>query len=219
MILLLAAAPALAATTGEINALKKAHSYLSFTAFSYTGLIEQLEFEGFTKSQATYAANHCGADWNEQAAKKAESYMSFTSFSYSGLVEQLEYEGFTSVQAEYGARKAYYGASASSSYGSSASSSVSMGKTQALKKAKSYLSFTAFSHKGLIEQLEFEGFSKAEATYAADNCGADWNEQAAKKAKSYLSFTSFSRSRLIEQLEFEGFTPSQAAYGARMNGY
>ena len=60
MILLLAAAPALAATTGEINALKKAHSYLSFTAFSYTGLIEQLEFEGFTPSQAAYGARMNG---------------------------------------------------------------------------------------------------------------------------------------------------------------
>ena len=71
----------------------------------------------------------------------------------------------------------------------------------------------AFSYSGLIEQLEYEGFSTSEATYAADNCGADWNEQAAKKAREYLDFMSFSRSGLIEQLEFEGFTRSQAEYG------
>ena len=54
----------------------------------------------------------------------------------------------------------------------------------ALKKAKSYIDFQAFSHDGLVEQLEFEGFSHEDAVYGADNCGADWNEQAVKKAKS-----------------------------------
>ena len=58
------------ATIGQKNALDKAHSYLSFTAFSYTGLIDQLEYEGFTKEEATYGADNCGADWNEQAAQK-----------------------------------------------------------------------------------------------------------------------------------------------------
>ena len=83
----------------------------------------------------------------------------------------------------------------------------------ALAKAKSYLSFTAFSYEGLVEQLEFEQYSHEDAIYAADACGADWNEQAALKAKQYLSFTSFSRGGLIDQLEFEGFTHDQAVYG------
>lgn len=88
----------------------------------------------------------------------------------------------------------------------------------AVRKAESYLSFSAFSRKGLIEQLEFEGFSNADAVYGVDNVGADWNEQAVKKAKSYLSFSAFSRKGLIEQLEFEGFTHAQAVYGAEQNG-
>ena len=92
--------------------------------------------------------------------------------------------------------------------------SYGSGNDQALEKAKSYLSFTAFSYTGLIEQLEYEGFSHEEAVAAADACGADWNEQAAKKAESYLSFMDMSRSQLIDQLEFEGFTSEQAAYGA-----
>jgi len=96
---------------------------------------------------------------------------------------------------------------------------LTMGQKNALKKADSYLSFSAFSYKGLVEQLEFEGFTSEEAKYAADNCGADWNEQAAKKAKSYLSFSSFSRDGLIEQLEFEGFTHEQAVYGVEAVGY
>lgn len=88
----------------------------------------------------------------------------------------------------------------------------------ALKKAESYLKYSAFSRKGLIEQLEFEGFTHSEAVYGVDNVGADWKEQAVKKAKSYLSYSAFSRKGLIEQLEFEGFTHEQAVYGVTQNG-
>lgn len=92
-------------------------------------------------------------------------------------------------------------------------------QSNALSSAKHYLQFASFSRSGLIKQLEFEGFSNESATYAADNCGADWNDQAAKKAKVYLDTSSFSRSKLIGQLEFEGFTAEQAEYGATANGY
>ncbi len=96
---------------------------------------------------------------------------------------------------------------------------ATMGEKNALKKALSYLDYTAFSYKGLIKQLEFEGFSHEEAVYGADNCGADWNEQAALKAQSYLDYTAFSRDGLIKQLEYEGFTREQAEYGADAVGY
>lgn len=84
----------------------------------------------------------------------------------------------------------------------------------ALRTAKSYLDFTAFSYDGLVEQLEFEGFSNEDAMWAADNCGADWMEQAEKKAASYLDLMGFSRSELIDQLIFDGYTQEQAAHGA-----
>lgn len=96
---------------------------------------------------------------------------------------------------------------------------ASMEQKNALDKAESYLGYTAFSYSGLISQLEYEGFSTESATYAADNCGADWNEQAAAKAQSYLEYTSFSRQSLIEQLEYEGFTSEQAEYGVSSVGY
>lgn len=96
---------------------------------------------------------------------------------------------------------------------------ITLGQENALSTAKSYLSYTAFSRKGLIEQLEFEGYSTDESTYAVDNCGADWNEQAAKMAKSYMDYSSFSKSSLIEQLTYEGFTTEQANYGATSVGY
>lgn len=93
------------------------------------------------------------------------------------------------------------------------------GQANARGKAQDYLRFTAFSRSGLIEQLEYEGFSNADATWGVDGLGANWSEQAAKKAADYLEFTSFSRSGLIEQLEYEGFTPEQAEYGAAAVGY
>ena len=101
----------------------------------------------------------------------------------------------------------------------SVGSSATMGQRNAAEKAKQYLEYTAFSYTGLIQQLQYEGYSVDEATYGADNCGADWNAQAAAKAQQYLEYTSFSRSGLVVQLEYEGFTSSQAEYGASAVGY
>lgn len=89
----------------------------------------------------------------------------------------------------------------------------------ALVSAKQYLSFKSFSYDGLIAQLEYEKYTYEESVYAADNCGADWNEQAAKSAENYLNIMSFSEEELIEQLEYEGFTHEQAVYGAESSGY
>ena len=94
-------------TSGKKNALKKADEYLNLKGFSYSKLVEQLEYEGFSPTEAVYAANNCGADWNEQAARKATEYLNLKSFSRSKLIEQLEYEGFTHEQAVYGVNKAY----------------------------------------------------------------------------------------------------------------
>lgn len=102
---------------------------------------------------------------------------------------------------------------------STETATATMGERNAVEKAKDYLRFMAFSYSGLIEQLEYEGFSYSEAVYGADHCGADWYEQAAKKAKEYLDFMSFSRAGLIDQLEYEGFTTEQAIYGVEQNGY
>lgn len=96
---------------------------------------------------------------------------------------------------------------------------VTIGQKNALRKAKDYLAYSFFSYTGLIAQLEYEQFSTEDATYAVDNCGANWNEQAAKKAQQYLDYSSFSREGLIDQLEYEGFTPEQAEYGVTAVGY
>ncbi len=89
-------------TMGEKNALKSAQFYLQHIAFSYTGLIEQLESEGYSHDEAVYAVENCGADWDEQAAKAAEFYLKYSAYSYTALIEQLEHDGFTYEQAVYG---------------------------------------------------------------------------------------------------------------------
>lgn len=92
------------------------------------------------------------------------------------------------------------------------------GQQNARESAESYLEFSAFSRKGLIEQLKYEGYSTKDATYAVDAVNANWNKQAAKAAKAYLDMSSFSRSGLIEQLEYEGYTTKQATYGVNQTG-
>ena len=97
-----------AATYAEQKALESAIAYLEVSTFSYSGMISQLEYEGYTKTEAIYGALACGADWNEQAYQSAQAYLDLMSFSYDDLVRQLEYEGFTAEQAAYGATKALY---------------------------------------------------------------------------------------------------------------
>ena len=142
--------PTSTATFGEEQALKKAKSYLRSSAFSYEGLIDQLEYEGFSYSEAVYGVENCGADWKEQALKKAKSYLRSSAFSYEGLIDQLEYEEFTPEEAKYGVDNCgadWY--------------------EQAVKKAESYLKHMSFSYSELVDQLEFEGFTSDQAQHGA----------------------------------------------------
>lgn len=104
------AAPSLPAkpslTASQEQAIGKAQDYLDFTAFSKSGLVKQLVYEGFSKKDAQFAVDYLDVDWNEQAAQKAKDYLDFTSFSRKGLIKQLEFEGFTREQAEHGAKAA-----------------------------------------------------------------------------------------------------------------
>lgn len=141
-------------TQGQKNALIKARDYLNYFPFSYSGLIKQLEYEGFSTEEATYASDNCGADWKEQASKKAIDYLSYSAFSYSGLINQLEYEGFSSDEASF-----------------AADSCGADWNEQAAKKAQDYLDYSSFSRSSLINQLEYEGFTKEQAEYGVSAVG------------------------------------------------
>lgn len=141
-------------TKSQANALATANSYLRHTYFSYEGLIDQLEYEGYPEEDAIYAVDNCGANWNEQALGQAKQYLSHSAFSYSGLIDQLEYEGFTKEQATYGVDNCN-----------------ADWNEQAAKQAESYLSHSSFSRSSLIDQLEYEGFTHEQAVYGVDSVG------------------------------------------------
>lgn len=143
-----------AESLSQRNAKEKARSYLSFSAFSRKGLIDQLVFEGFSAKDAAYGVDALKVNWNAQAVAKAKSYLSTTAFSQSGLVDQLVFEGFTRAQATFGV-----------------AGSKANWNQQAAKKAKSYLAMSSFSRSALIEQLVFEGFTRSQATYGVGKAG------------------------------------------------
>ena len=85
------------------QARRKAQDYIDYSGFSRSGLIDQLEFEGFPTDAATVAVDSLSIDWYEQAVRKAQDYIEYSAFSHSGLVDQLEFEGFSPDEAEHGA--------------------------------------------------------------------------------------------------------------------
>lgn len=93
-------------TNEQQQAVKKAEQYLDQQAFSQSGLIDQLKFEGFSAKDATRAINTLKVNYKNQAALKAKQYLDQQSFSRSGLIDQLKFEGFNQQQAEYGATQA-----------------------------------------------------------------------------------------------------------------
>lgn len=137
---------------GKNNALRSANDYLDTSAFSYEGLIDQLEFEGYTHEEAVYGADACGADWFDQAKRNAREYLqNVGGYSKKGLAEQLEYEKFTHDEAAYGADR-----SGADWY------------EQAHICAKNYQESCSFSYEGMLDQLKYEKFTDAEAEYGAD---------------------------------------------------
>lgn len=100
----------------------------------------------------------------QNAIKSAQSYLKYSAFSRAGLIEQLtsEYgEGFETDEAEFAI--AYL-----------EDNNLVDWNEQAVESGKSYLSHSAFSKAGLIEQLTSEygeGFTQEEAEYAANQVG------------------------------------------------
>ncbi len=91
---------------------------------------------------------------------------------------------------------------------------LTVSQENALGSAEDYLSYSAFSRSGLIEQLEYEGYSKKDATFAVDNVEVDWNEQAAKSAEQYLEYSNFPE-RPDRATQVRGASPtSRRVYGA-----
>ena len=89
-------------TVSQRNAVRAAENYIQFMAFSRSGLIAQLEFEGFSNIDAVHGVDNITVNWYEQAARMAQSYLDLMPFSRNGLIDQLIFSGFTREQAIYG---------------------------------------------------------------------------------------------------------------------
>jgi hypothetical protein len=76
-------------TLEQQNAVAKGEQYLAIMGFSRSGLIAQLEFEGFPVEVATFAADTIAPDWNAEAAEKAQQYLDTLAFSRQALIDQL----------------------------------------------------------------------------------------------------------------------------------
>ena len=153
-----AAAAAAADRTGldwKAQAVKSAEEYVYYLPMSRSGVIQMLEYDLFTPEEAAYAVEQLkDADWDAEAEEALEKYMK-QGVSRPGLEEVLEFDGFTAEQV-----------------------SKAMGKTQdvdwdaqAVLCAKGYLEAMEFTRESLIGQLKYEGFTTAQAEYAADQCG------------------------------------------------
>lgn len=205
--------------------------YIQNNAFTYKGTWTRQEVEGYENiylfSQTTsirYTMSGGELEAVEQDYEK--EYVAFTAENDTDTLVLCEQGASDSIVLVYGRDGQHSQGSSISTFpatrdtsGSQSTATATMGEKNALQTAKSYLNVMAFSYEGLIDQLEFEGYTHSEAVYGADHCGADWYEQAAKKAAEYLDVMSFSRQGLIDQLEFEGFTHDQAVYGVEANGY
>lgn len=171
------------------------------------------------------------ADATTQAAQADETTAEEVAASEEADAQrQAEAEASASAKAEADRlaeeqRAAEESAAAEAAASEAAAEAAKIGtvaQQNAYRSAVSYLDFTAFSRKGLADQLAYEGFSAADAEFAIARLeaegGVDWNEQAAASAANYLEFTSFSHSGLVDQLLYEGFTAEQAEYGVSTTG-
>ena len=82
----------------------------------------------------------------------------------------------------------------------------------AIESAEAYNKIFAYSKKGLIENLKYEGFSEEIAECAVKSINANWQENCVRSAHSYLEIISYSKEELIHQLDYVGFTAEEIDY-------
>lgn len=106
-----------------------------------------------------------GMDYaTKNAFRSAVSYLEYTGFSKAGLIDQLS--------SEYGDN--YTVQQATDAVLALEAAGLVDWKEQAVRSGQSYLEYSSFSRKGLIDQLSspYGGkFTVAQATYAADQLG------------------------------------------------
>lgn len=85
---------------------------------------------------------------------------------------------------------------------------------QALETAQQRTDREGYGRTALVQTLEFEdGFSKADATFAANNVSANWKEEAVERAQIRVDRDSpYLPTSLIAHLKQEGFSRAEATF-------
>jgi hypothetical protein len=153
-------------TAAQIQALAAAKGYLaSGMGFSQASLTAQLTSSagnGFAQTDAQWAVDNSGADWNAQALAAAKGYLaSGMGFSQASLTAQLTSSAGNQFTPEQAAN--------------AVANSGADWNAQAAKAAKGYMdSGMGFSRQSLIDQLTSTAgnqFTQPQAEYAADQVG------------------------------------------------
>ena len=94
-------------TAAMQNAISAARSYLDYTAFSRSGLIQQSRIRGLRDRRRDLRRRLSEGRLERAGIQVREVLPRLHQFFSPGLIEQLQFEGFTYEQAAYGANKAY----------------------------------------------------------------------------------------------------------------
>lgn len=139
----------------------------------------------------------------QQAADEAADYVEFIPSSRARLIEVLTLDGtYTEPDATV------------------AVDSLNIDfNEQALLESQTLIEYGTYARQSLIASLSWEyggAFTLEEATYAADNVGADWNAEAVDAAEASLGiFDAPNCEEVVDYLTNDvGFTPEEAQYGA-----
>ena len=187
---------------------------------SKNALIEDLRAAGYSKADATFAAN------NRSALEAALIYYGSRAHSKDAMIRGLtRVEKFTPAQARDAASKLYDSGGIASQTTPQDSQSEqpaaekqparTAGQKQALAKAQTLVDSGPPSKDRLIVLLRAAGYSKADATFAANNVEVDWNQEAFQRGASFLADVQppLSKDAVFWLLTLlEQFTPGQARY-------
>lgn len=200
------------ATADQLKAEKKAQEIedIRKECSKYLDIIDKPYYD-MTSQERTLITQFLDTEFTKLPDELKQEYQA----KYDSAKASKE-EGIAKIQAEEQAKKE---AEAKAEEERKAKEIADKENANAINTAKRYLNYSGFSRQGLIKQLEFEGYPTESATYAVDNCDANWNEECAETAQNYLNYSSFSRDGLYQQLQFEGFTDEQIQYGLSAVGY
>ena len=138
-------------TSGEKHAVRSAISYCLYSHLSYDGVIRQLEFEKYTPEEAKFAADHCGADWDEICEKATRTNLVYQGCSLESLRKYLSYDGFTEEQIMRATEDL----------------DIDWGR-MAIKNVEQALEYGSYSEQGMYEHLINDGFTPEQANHAIE---------------------------------------------------